>query len=138
MLKGDDALPVPCAVADLVAQAGVLRPRTLVVDASDSVLWMDGTLSLAAETMDLRVVVAPRDFSPLALRTPLRVSGPISAPAVTLQRNPLTGKVGAALLLALVNPLAAVLPMLDAGNTAGAEQHAAGCQALAGRIAARR
>lgn len=138
LLTGDEALPVPCAVADLVAHDGVLKPRTLVVDASDSVIWMDGTLSLAAETMDLRVVVAPRDFSPLALRTPLRVTGPFSAPAVTLARNPLTGKVGAALLLALVNPLAALLPMLDGGNTAGAEQHAAGCQALAGRIAARR
>jgi hypothetical protein len=37
-----------------------------------------------------------------------------------------------------VNPLAALLPMLDPGNTGGAEQHAAGCQALARRIAARR
>ena len=138
LLSGDAALPVPCAVADLVAQEGVLKPRTLVVDATDSVLWMDGTLSLASETMDLRVVVAPRDFSPLALRTPLRLTGPFSAPNVTLARNPLTGKVGAALLLALVNPLAALLPMLDPGNTGGAEQHAAGCQALAGRIAARR
>ena len=138
LLSGDDALPVPCAVADLEAQAGVLKPRTLVVDATDSVLWMDGTLSLAAETMDLRVVVAPRDFSPLALRTPLRVSGPFSSPNVTLARNPLSGKVGAALLLALINPLAALLPMLDAGNTGGADSHAAGCQALAARIAARR
>jgi len=138
MLSGDDALPVTCAVADLEAKAGVLRPRTLVVDTSDSVLWMDGTLSLATETMDLRVVVAPRDFSPLALRTPLRVRGPFTAPAVTMDRNPLTGKVGAALLLALVNPLAALLPMLDPGNTEGADRHAAGCQALAKRIAARR
>ncbi|MDO9073409.1 MAG: AsmA family protein [Rubrivivax sp.] len=138
MISGDESLPVNCAVADLEAKAGVLRPRTLVVDATDSVLWMDGTLSLATETMDLRVVVAPRDFSPLALRTPLRVSGPISAPAVTLARNPLTGKVGAALLLALINPLAALLPMLDPGNTEGADSHAAGCQALAARIAARR
>ena len=138
LLRGDKSLPVPCAVADLVVQNGVLQPRTLVVDASDSVLWMDGSLSLATEKMDLRVVVAPRDFSPLALRTPLRLTGPISAPTVTLARSPLTGKVGAALLLALVNPLAALLPMLDPGNTEGAEQHAAGCQALAGRIATRR
>lgn len=138
LLTGDEALPVNCAVADLVAQDGVLRPRTLVVDTNDSVLWMDGTLSLAQETLDLRVVVAPRDFSPLALRTPLRVSGPFSSPAVTLARNPLTGKVGASLLLALLNPLAALLPLLDPGNTEGADQHAAGCEALARRIAARR
>jgi uncharacterized protein involved in outer membrane biogenesis len=138
LLTGDNALPVNCAVADLVATDGVLRPRTLVVDTSDSVLWMDGTLSLATESIDLRVVVAPRDFSPLALRTPLRVRGPFNAPAVTLDRNPLTGKVGAALLLALLNPLAALLPMLDPGNTEGAERHAAGCAALSQRIATRR
>lgn len=135
LIKGDDALPVHCAVADLEAKDGVFRPRTMVLDTSNSVIWVDGTLSLASENMDLRLVVVPRDFSPLALRTPLRLSGTFAAPALSLDRKPLAGKVGLALLLALINPLAAIVPLIDPGDAAAATRDAAGCQGLVQRSA---
>ena len=129
-LKGDDALPVNCAVADLAVTAGVVRPRVLVLDTGDSALWVSGTLSLASEQMDLRAVLAPKDFSPLTLRTPLHVGGSFSAPAVGLEKGPLARKLGGATLLALINPFAALIPLIDTGNTEAAQKAAAGCQRL--------
>lgn len=138
--KGDDALRVNCAVADLAAVQGVLRPRLVVLDTSDSVLWLTGSLSLASEALDLSVHVAPKDFSPLALRTPLRLRGSFAEPALALKKDALARKAGAALLLALINPAAALIPFIDAGDIAAAQQGSADCNAARGQgpIASRR
>jgi len=122
LIKGDTLLPVSCALADMQATQGVLRPRALVVDTGDSTLWADGSVSLKDETLDLRVVVTPKDFSPLALRTPLFVKGPFKDPRISVDKGPLARKLGGAVLLALINPLAALVPLLDAGGSeAGAD-----------------
>jgi len=130
LIEGDEALPVKCGVADLAVTAGVVRPRVLVLDTGDSALWVTGTLSLASERMDMRAVVAPKDFSPLTVRTPLHVGGTFSAPAVGLEKGPLARKLGGAALLALINPFAALIPLIDTGNAESAQKAAAGCQRL--------
>jgi uncharacterized protein involved in outer membrane biogenesis len=135
MIKGDDALPVDCAVADLVAVKGVLRPRVLVLDTRDSTVWSEGTLSLANEALDLRLLVSPKDFSPLALRTPVHVRGSFADPAISVEKGPLARRVGAAALLALLNPLAAVIPFFDTGSDDDAKRGAQACQAFATRLA---
>jgi AsmA family protein len=137
LIKGDDALPVQCALADLAVEGGVFRPRVMVVDTRDSTLWLDGSVSLAAEAMDLRVVVVPKDFSPLTLRTPLRVRGPLSKPDVSIEKGPAGLKLAASLLLALINPLAAVIPLIDPGERSGARD-GVDCQGLVQKAAARR
>ena len=134
-LKGDDALPIQCTVADLVADQGLLRPRVLVLDTPDSTLWVDGTLSLATESMDLRVVTTPKDFSPMALRTPVHLRGNFANPSFSLEKRPLGLRLGASALLAFVNPLAALIPLIDIGNSAEAKRGADACRALAARIA---
>ena len=133
LIKGDDALPVQCAVADLQVEGGVFRPRLMVVDTTDSAVWVDGSLSLKTETLDLRAVVSPKDFSPLTLRTPLRVSGSFANPEVSLDKGPLGRKLAASLLLALFNPLAALIPLIDPGDAEAAQRGAAGCPGLAQR-----
>ncbi|MES2958884.1 MAG: AsmA family protein [Pseudomonadota bacterium] len=138
LLRGDDALPVTCAVADLVAERGALRASTLVIDTSDSTVWITGALSLADETLDLRAVVSPKDFSPLALRTPLRVRGSFARPQVSLEKSALGRKVASALLLGLINPLAALVPLLDPGDADSAARGASGCRALMERSGAAR
>ena len=137
LIKGDDALTVQCTVADLAAEQGVLRPRVLVLDTKDSTLWVDGSLSLASEALDLRVAVTPKDFSPMALRTPLHVRGTFANPSVSLEKGPLGTRLGAAALLALINPLAALIPLIDTGDGAEAKRGADECRALAGRLAAK-
>ncbi len=133
LVKGDKTLPVTCAAADLSVEDGVLRPRVFVLDTPDSTAWIDGTLSLAGETIDLRVVTSPKDFSPLTLRAPLRIGGSLADPQFTPEAAPLGLKVGAALLLGLLNPLAALIPLLDPGNADEAQRGAADCLALSQR-----
>lgn len=137
LLKGDDALKVECAVADLVAEGGVLRPRVIVIDTEDSTVVVDGSVSLATEGLDLRAVVSPKDFSPLALRTPLRVRGSFANPEVSLDKGPLGAKLAAAALLALVNPIAALIPLLDPGDSEAAQRDGVGCAGLRQRTAQR-
>lgn len=130
MIKGDDALPVNCAVADLAANRGVLRTRVMILDTSDSTVWIDGSLSMVSEQLDLRAVVSPKDRSPLALRSPLRVRGSFADPQVSLEKGAIGGKLVASVLLGLLNPLAALLPLVDLGNAEEAGRGAAGCQGL--------
>ncbi len=120
LLKGDDALPVQCGVADLKVEAGRFKPRLMVIDTQDSAVLVDGSLSLADESMDLRAVVFPKDFSPLALRTPLLVKGSFSQPEVSVEKAPLARKLGLSVLLGLLNPLAALIPLIDLGDPQGA------------------
>ena len=133
MIKGDDALPVSCAVADLAADRGVLRTRVVVLDTSDSTVWIDGNASMVSEQLDLRAVVSPKDKSPLALRSPLHVRGSFAKPQVQLEKGAIGGKLAASVLLGLINPLAALLPLIDLGNAEEAGRGATGCQGLAQR-----
>lgn len=138
LIAGDDALPVHCGVIDLLAEGGVFRPRVMVLDTSDSAIWINGSLSLANESLDLQAVVVPKDFSPLTLRAPLRIRGSFAKPDVSLEKQALGLKLAGVVLLALVNPLAALLPLIDTGDAEAAERGASGCQRLAQRAAAQR
>ena len=130
LFKGDDALPVQCAVVALQAKDGVFTPRVMVVDTADSTILADGSLSLATETLNLRAMALPKDFSPLTLRVPLHVNGTFLNPKVSLEKKPVGLKLAASALLAILNPLAAVIPLLDTGDTKEAERRAAGCKSL--------
>jgi uncharacterized protein involved in outer membrane biogenesis len=128
-VQGDRALPLDCAVADLAVEHGTVQPRVLVLDTSDSTVWVDGTLSLASEALDLRAVVAPKDFSLLTLRAPLHIGGTFAKPQVAVDKGRLGLKVGGAVLLGLLNPLAALLPLVDTGDGTEARQNGADCRA---------
>lgn len=116
LFKGDDALPIMCNVADLDVVKGVARPKVFVLNTRDSTVWIDGTVSFRDEALDLRAVVSPKDFSPLTLRAPLHVRGTFGKPAVSIEMGKLAGKAAAAGLLALLNPLAAIIPFIDTGS----------------------
>ena len=131
LVIGDAQLKVDCGAADLRVRDGRLTPQVLLVDTSDSTLWVTGSLSLADEQLQLVAHVQPKDFSPLTLRTPLHIDGPLAAPVLTLEKGPLLKRVVPAALLAMLNPLAALIPLLDVGRSEPAA--IAGCQALMAR-----
>jgi AsmA family protein len=137
LIKGDDALPIQCTVVDLVAEQGVFRPRVFVLDTADSTLIVDGSLSLATEALDLRVVTTPKDFSPLALRTPLHVRGTFADPSISVDKGRLGTRLGASALLALLNPLAAMIPLIDFGSSEDAKRGGDACRSLSQRIKTR-
>ncbi len=134
LIKGDDALKLSCAVADLSVKDGVAKPNAVLIDTSDSTITVDGTLSLARETLDLRAVVSPKDMSPLALRTPVLVRGTFAEPRISLDPVPLARKVAGSVLLGLLNPLAALIPFIDTGEDKADAR--SGCAAVLSRLRA--
>jgi hypothetical protein len=83
---------------------------------------------LATEILDLRAVVAPKDFSPITLRAPLRIGGTFARPSVGVEKQALGIKLGSALLLGLINPLAAIIPLVDPGSSNEAQRYATACR----------
>lgn len=116
LFKGDTNLPLHCARVDGRFAAGVLRPRTAIMDNRDSRIDVDGSINLANETLDLRLVAKPKDFSPLTLRAPVRVQGTLADPRVALEGKNLGGRALAALALGSLAPPAALLAFIDPGE----------------------
>lgn len=116
LLRGDRNLTLNCARIDGRFAAGVLRPRTAVMDNRDSRIDIDGRVSLKDETLDLRAVATPKDFSPLTLRAPVRVQGTLAEPRVALEGKRLAGRAIAALALGSLTPPAALLAFVDPGD----------------------
>lgn len=136
LLRGDKALPVRCGVAMLRVADGHARPAPVVIDTSDTTLWMEGEVSLADERLNLRLLAAPRDRSLLTLRSPLRLSGSLGDPQIGLQGGKLAQRLVPSVLLALINPAAALLPLLDAGDRDQARGAAEACTAAYQRAVA--
>ena len=86
LFKGDDALPVQSSVAYLQAKNGIFTSRVMVVDTTDTIVWVDSSLSLTAETLNLRAAL-PKDLSPLTLRAPLHIAGIFANPEVSLEKT---------------------------------------------------
>lgn len=115
-LSGDDSLPVTCAQMQWVAHDGVLRPEPFIISTADSTLWADGQISLKDETMDLRARVAPKDFSLVALRTPVHLKGPWRNVEVKVVQARTWAKVLGAAALTAIHPLAGLAPLIDTGQ----------------------
>jgi uncharacterized protein involved in outer membrane biogenesis len=116
LLRGDAPLPMRCAVAQMQARDGRLQVTTGVLDTPDTTLLIGGELSLAQERLALRVRARPRDFSPLALRAPLRVEGSFAQPQVRLDAGSIGTRVAAAVGLGAAAPLAGLLALMDLGE----------------------
>jgi uncharacterized protein involved in outer membrane biogenesis len=132
LVKGDDSLKMSCAVADFNVRDGVLKPNAVLVDTRDSTITVDGRISLVDEQLDLRATVSPKDFSPLALRSPVLVRGSFAHPRVSLEAAPVARKLAGSMLLGLVTPLAALIPLIDTGD--GKPQVASECRDLLARL----
>ena len=112
-VKGDDKLPMQCALSQFDLVNGKVMPEVFVIDTTNSTMLVDGDLSLASESLDLRMTAHPHDFSPLAPRTPVKVVGTFDAPHIRLEPKPLVTRGAAAVALTLATPVAALLALVD-------------------------
>lgn len=132
-LKGDESLSVECARSEWVAKQGVLRPETFVVSTRDSTLVVDGSVSIPQESLDLRARVSPKDLTLLALRTPIRVQGSWRDPDIDVFNRSSWARLLGAAALAAINPIAGVIPLVDAGQREDARKADVMCRAAARR-----
>lgn len=118
LATGDDPLPLQCAVARLKADDGVVRTELFLLDTPDSTVFVDGNVLLDSEQLKLTLTARPKDFSPLTVRAPVHVTGSFADPNVAPDAKTLGVKAAAAALLAAINPLAALIPLMDPADPA--------------------
>ena len=114
-LVGDKQVKLNCMAADFVVNKGLMRTRQFIVDTEDAVLHIDGTVNLGNEQLDLTLQPDSKGLRIFSLRSPLYVKGTFSKPDVSVDKGVLAVRAGGALALAVVAPVAALLPLVNAG-----------------------
>jgi uncharacterized protein involved in outer membrane biogenesis len=115
MIKGDKNVQLRCAGAAFDVKQGLMASRALVMDTEDTVIYGNGQVSLASETIALTLYPYPKDMSILSLRSPLKVDGTFAAPRLGPDKGALVGRAGLALALAAVNPLLGLAATIETG-----------------------
>ncbi|WP_341312248.1 AsmA family protein [Paraburkholderia sp. IMGN_8] len=116
-LFGNRDVKINCAAADFVATNGVLDTRVFALDTDDAVIDIDGNVNLRDESMDLGVHPHTKGFRVFSLRSPLYVKGTFKDPHVGVDAAALALRGGAVIGLGLINPFAALIPLLAPSNS---------------------
>jgi len=106
---------VQCSAIDLALQRGIATPAVAVFETESTVLNLTGSINLGNERLDLKMVQAPKEASFLSMRTPILITGTMKTPAFAPDPVPLVKRTAAALLLGLINPLAALFATIETG-----------------------
>jgi len=114
-LSGDKLVKLRCAVADFDVKGGVMRTDALVFDTEVTTIIGTGSVDLAQEKLDLTLNPKTKNTSPVALRSPIYVRGSFAHPDVELDKGRVAMRGLGALALGFVNPLLALIPLIDAG-----------------------
>lgn len=117
LLRGDQPLPMQCAVMGWHARQGVLTPEAALIDTPVTTVYVQGNMHLGQEQFNLKLQASPKNFSPFTVRSPILVTGPFIDPQVSISPGPVAARVAGGVLLALLNPFAAILPFLDPGDS---------------------
>lgn len=115
LAAGDQKTAIRCGVASFKVEDGFASSEVLVFDTDDTNIGGSGFVNFRDETLNLRLSPKPKDASILSARTPIRLRGPFSNPAFSLEKGRLAARGGAAVLLGLINPLAALIPLIETG-----------------------
>ena len=114
-LKGDQPTQIRCGVADFSVKNGVMAANALVLDTMDTNIGGTGTIDFGKETLDLTLNPQPKDKSPVSLRGPIHIRGTLVKPDVQLDKVNLAKRGIGAVLLGVINPLLALLPLIETG-----------------------
>jgi uncharacterized protein involved in outer membrane biogenesis len=115
-LKGDQQVQIRCAIADFAVKNGVASTNAFVFDTSVVLVEGGGTINLKTEEMDIKLNPKPKDSSVASLNSPLYVRGTFSEPKPSPDMGKLAAKGVGAIVMGIVNPLLAVLPLMKEGK----------------------
>ena len=115
-LKGDENIEIRCAIADFSVKSGLMQTNAFVFDTSAVLIEGGGVVNLKGEEMNLMLRPKPKDSSIASLNTPLYVQGTFSKPKISPDVGKLAAKGVGALVMGVINPLLAVLPLFKEGK----------------------
>lgn len=114
-VTGDKLIKLHCGVADFQVRSGVMHADALILDTEVTTIIGTGSIDLDREKLDLTLNQKTKNTSPLALRSPIHVRGSLARPDVEVDKGRMAARGLGALALGLINPLLALLPLIDAG-----------------------
>ena len=114
-VRGDRLVKLRCAVADYDVSHGSMLAQALVFDTEINTLLGSGRIDLAQEKLDLTLIPKTKAISPVALRSPIYVRGTLARPDVQVDKGRVAVRALGAVALGLVNPLLALLPLVETG-----------------------
>ena len=114
-LTGDQPVRLRCAVADFNVQRGQMAVKSLVLDTDVSTVLGSGSIDLGQETLALTLRPRTRSTSPLALRSPILVRGTFARPEIGIDKGAVIARGAGAIALGLLNPLLALIPLVELG-----------------------
>ena len=112
---GDKNIEVNCGGMAFDVKDGVGSSSLFVIDTEQTQILGGGGFNLASEKFDFEISPKPKRVGILSLRTPVRVFGSFKRPDYALEKGPLIARVGGAIALAAVAPLATLIPLLETG-----------------------
>jgi AsmA protein len=115
-LKGDEPIDIRCAIADFGVKNGMMSTNAFVFDTSVVLVEGAGTVNLKNEAMDLKLNPKPKDSSIASLNSPLFVTGTFSDPKVAPDMGKLAAKGVGAIVMGIINPVLAILPLFKEGK----------------------
>ncbi|PXX33669.1 MULTISPECIES: AsmA family protein [Burkholderia] len=115
-LFGNRDVNINCAAIDFVATNGILDPKVFALDTDDALINVDGPISLRDETLDLKIHPHTKGFRIFSLRSPLYAKGTFKNPDVGVDAGALALRAGAMIGLGLINPFAALIPLIAPSN----------------------
>jgi uncharacterized protein involved in outer membrane biogenesis len=114
-MTGDRLVKLRCGVADFNVKQGNMHAEALVFDTEVTTIIGTGSINLAQETLDLTLNQKTKNTSPLALRAPIYIRGSFAAPEVQVDKGRMAARGLGAIVLGMINPLLAVIPLIDPG-----------------------
>jgi len=116
-VRGREPIPIECVYADLQARDGVTELDTFVIDTRDTTFTAGGEVNLNVERLDISLFAHPKDPSVFSGRAPFHLGGTFDDIEASVHGGDMGMRVGASAALgALGGPIAALLPLLDAGT----------------------
>jgi uncharacterized protein involved in outer membrane biogenesis len=115
LVRGDEDIAVRCGGLVFDVKAGKGTASVFVVDTEQTQITGVGGFDFDQERFDMTIEPKPKKPGILSLRTPIRVQGSFRNPEITLEKGPLALRTVGALALGLINPLAALIPLIETG-----------------------
>lgn len=124
LFGGDRPTQIRCGAAAFAVDDGVATLGLFVFDTDESNIGGSGTINLGAEKLDITLEPRSKKAGILSLRGPVHIRGTFRDADIALSSQTI-GRGASAVALGLLNPLLALIPLIETGPGQNAD-----CQAV--------
>nr|WP_148415877.1 AsmA family protein [Noviherbaspirillum massiliense] len=113
---GDHEVKLNCMASDFKVTDGLVDTRMFVLDTEDATIFMNGSVNLATEKLNLAINPQSKGVRLISFRAPFYVQGTFKKPDISVDKGVVAMKAGAATVLGTAAaPLAALLALVNPG-----------------------